>query len=163
MRLPGLLALALTAGCRGGPEAPPLCPGTPLAESCAGAFFAPLSACFRPSGVCRRMGDPAIDTEVTYCWDSGAKATVALTATGLHGELSQGGSPCYTITTVGKNPITARAAGSGGALTYDDDTNVLTCPDGSTTVIPEAELVCEEFKALLEGPDSSGCTPGACP
>src|SRR5262245_26659820 len=67
-----ILVIMISAGC-GSDDSASFCVGTPIAGTCAQAFFQPASACFMESGQCTYEDhDTGSPTGKAYCWANGS-------------------------------------------------------------------------------------------
>jgi hypothetical protein len=111
------------------PDAGGFCDGTPLAGTCAQAFFARVADCFNPAGCCVGTGS----NTVLRGWESGANYRFGMAD--RQWSLSQNGVSC-----AGNFPSSATTApmkwtaSDGSELPFfDPTTGELHCPDGSQT------------------------------
>jgi hypothetical protein len=140
-----------------------ICPGTPVAGTCAAAFFTELLACFPDNGTC--VVQSGSMTAASACWSDGGRLDVQVNAdmTGA-ARWSAHGLTCLKATIKpdgqGGNVFDYFAPG-GSTLTYDDATGEATCDDGETVNIGAMGTSCTALQRAIEPME---CTQmGTCP
>lgn len=143
-------------------SAGPFCRNTPVAGTCAGAFFEAVAKCYQPFGGCT-IDQPSM-FEGTICWGSGSKlsATFNMQLNQSNGVWSAGLKECMTgeIAIGGGAPVFTLHA-NGKTLVYEEDTGATTCPDGSRINIGAMAGNCQALLDIIE-PDTQACKMGQC-
>jgi hypothetical protein len=126
------------------PDAAGFCDGTPLAGTCAQAFFARVAACYNPAGCC--IGD-GMNT-VYRSWESGAHYSYSLATS--RWMLTQNGMGCASsVDSTLPNALQWSGPDGSELPFFDPNTGELHCPDGSQlNVGPFGQ--CPELQRLLK-------------
>ncbi len=128
------------------PDAAGFCDGTPLAGTCAQAFFARARACFHPAGCCQTTGS----NTVRRTWESGATYYEALAVS--EWRLTQDQFICAASSDSTTPNAYRWTASDGSELPYfDPATGELHCPDG-TQLNVGTDGQCADLAALLRLP-----------
>jgi hypothetical protein len=141
------------------------CAGTRLAGTCAYSFFQTFANCFQPAGHCILGGH---NFGPAYDWQNGVEFIGTRIMFGPFGEVDSyrvtlNGPSCLSRTTYdGQSTVQFCAPGDSscalwsgdggitGSETYDSQTGIFTCGDGTQVDIGAALGGCAELKALLD-------------
>jgi hypothetical protein len=135
---------------------PTFCSGTAVAGTCAQPFFQAAADCFgHLGGACRyeyRDPGPSI-----ACWEDGALMELTFATTNHVVWKDAVGTLCLEAELAGGTMATLTRGGQ--TLVVDDDTDLMTCPDGTTESIPNGLRACDDLYLLFE----PQCQNGTCP
>jgi hypothetical protein len=124
------------------PDVSGFCAGTSIAGTCAQTFFRTIAECFAPSGCCVRAGN----SMPRLTWASGAFALYD----GSFGYVAviQDGVVCGETNFDGY-PLLKWKAWDGTRLTFDPNTGIATCDDGTTISLGVGYAACPEIVTML--------------
>jgi len=133
------------------------CDGTPVAGTCAAAFFAPVASCFVATGGCSE--NKSMAGGIT-CWQSGARLVATfdgamMTTSGVWSGPS-GECMAGTVGTDANGNTVFTLQQGGATLVYNAGTGDVTCPDGSTVNIGPVEGYCPALQSVLD-PSTNDC------